>query len=73
MAENSETAVLETEKEARIPSELPILPIKEGVIFPSLVVPLAVTDGNQVEIDSLVFSPRGILKRKPRGPLISIQ
>ncbi|MCH7761257.1 endopeptidase La [candidate division TA06 bacterium] len=57
----------ESEKEVRVPSELPILPIKEGVIFPSLVVPLAVTDGNQVAlIDEVLTRDRllGILTQK---------
>jgi ATP-dependent Lon protease len=58
---------METEGEIRIPQELPILPIKTGVVFPFMIVPLIVSDNQLIKlIDDVLASDKlvGVVTQK---------
>jgi ATP-dependent Lon protease len=60
---------LETEGEVKIPQELPILPIKTGVVFPFMIVPLIVSDSQLIKlIDDVLASDKLVGVVTQRNP-----
>ncbi len=58
---------LEAEGEVTIPQELPVLPIKTGVVFPFMIVPLIVSDNQLIKlIDDVLASDKlvGVVTQK---------